>query len=119
MRQFILFDSKCFKIKSIYRKKAKNGTISQIYLRLEEDQNHYVFYDLDAIEYLENLGLKRGDLITIHYGNGGYHRIEKGNTVPESAVIAYVRPIVHKKVSYKRSKKKRFYVKNGKICTRK
>lgn len=79
----ILFESKLCTIKSIYRKKLVNGRYV-VYLQLNEISVGYMFY-VDNLDLVKEF--KRGDLITIHLGNGGYLCIEKGNKLPQDGTI--------------------------------
>ena len=79
----ILFESKTFTIKSIYRKKLGNGRYV-VYLQLNETSAGYMFY-VDNLDFIKEF--KRGDLITLHLGNGGYISIEKGNKLPQDGTV--------------------------------
>lgn len=79
----ILFESKIVTIKSIYRKKLVSGRYT-VYLRLNETSEGYMF-NVESLDFAKEL--KRGDLITLHIGNGGYISIEKGNTLPQDGTI--------------------------------
>ena len=79
----------CANIKSIYRKHSEDGKISAIHLRLVEPADHYIFTKPDSIEYINNLGLKKGELITVHFGCGvGHLCIDKGNTMCKNTTSA-------------------------------
>lgn len=75
----ILFKSNTFTIKSLYRKKLPSGRY-KVYLRLNETSEAYLFY-VDNLDFIKEL--RRGDLITLHVGNGGYISVEKGNKLPQ------------------------------------
>lgn len=79
----ILFKSRALTLKSIYRKKLSDGQYN-IYLRFNEIDDHYIV-PTDSLDLVKDF--KRGDLVTIHEGNGGYFAIEKGNTVPQEGSI--------------------------------
>ena len=83
LKCLILFNSKALTIKSIYRKKIVDGRYD-VYLRFNEIEERYIVkkYNIDRFK-----DFKRGDLVTIHEGNGGYFAIEKGNTVPQDGSI--------------------------------
>jgi len=79
----ILFDSKVLTIKSIYRKKiAKEKYI--VFLHFNETNEPYSCIT-NNIGLLK--GLKKGDLVTLHVGNGGYVSIEKGDTIKQDGSI--------------------------------
>lgn len=72
----------CANIKSIYRKHSEDGKISAIHLRLIDHDDHYTFTKPDSIEYFNNLGLKKGELVTVHFEVGtGHLCIDRGNTL--------------------------------------
>ncbi|MBE5813065.1 MAG: hypothetical protein E7314_05370 [Clostridiales bacterium] len=83
MKCLILFNSRALTIKSIYRKKIVDGRYD-VYIRFNEIEERYIVptYKIERFKYF-----KRGDLVTIHEGNGGYFAIEKGNTVPQDGKI--------------------------------
>ena len=84
-KYLILFESRALTIKSIYRKKVLDGKYS-IYIRFNEIAERYTVLT-DNLKSVK--GFKRGDLVTIHEGNGGYFSMEKGNTVPKDGKIRY------------------------------
>ena len=79
----ILFESKTVTIKSIYRKKLVSGRY-KVYLRLNEISESYLF-NVENLDFVKEF--KRGDLITLHLGNGDYISIEKGNKLPQDGTI--------------------------------
>ena len=83
MKYLILFNSRALTIKSIYRKRIGDRRYD-VYLRFNEISEQYVLptYKIERFK-----DFKRGDLVTIHEGNGGYFAIEKGNTVPQDGKI--------------------------------
>ena len=85
MKNIILFKSDAVTIKSIYRKKLENGKYV-VYLRFSEKTERYSVKtdDVDCFK-----GMKKGELVTIHVGNGRYFAIEKGNTVSQDGRVRY------------------------------
>jgi len=83
MKGLILFESRALTIKSIYRKKIVDGRYD-IYLRFNEIEERYIVPTYTINRFKD---FKRGELVTIHEGNGGYFAIEKGNTVPQDGKI--------------------------------
>jgi hypothetical protein len=84
-KYLILFESKALTIKSIYRKKVFKGKYN-IYIRFNEKAERYTILT-DNLKWTKDF--RRGDLVTIHEGNGGYFSIERGNTVPKDGKIRY------------------------------
>lgn len=84
-KYLILFESKALTIKSIYRKEVFKGKYN-VYIRFNEMTERYTVIT-DNLKSVK--GFKRGDLVTIHEGNGGYFSMEKGNTVPQDDKIKY------------------------------
>jgi len=82
-KYLILFTAEALTIKSIYRQKQKDGKYN-VHIHFCEKTDHYVF-NVERIDWAE--GLKKGDVVTLHEGNGGYYCIEKGNTVPQDGSI--------------------------------
>ena len=83
MKGLILFKSRALTIKSIYRKKIFDSRYD-VYLRFNEIDERYIVPTYTINRFKD---FKRGDLVTIHEGNGGYFAIEKGNTVPQDGKI--------------------------------
>lgn len=83
MKNIILFKSDAVTIKSIYRKKLKNGKYV-VHLRFNERVEPYSV-KTDRLDCFK--GMKKGELVTIHVGNGMYFAIEKGNKVPQDHVL--------------------------------
>ena len=82
-KYLIIFNSYLYTIKSIYRKKIAEGK-HVVYVRFNETSESYAI----NVKDLENMkGFKKGDLVTLHAGNGGYILLEKGNTLPENGKI--------------------------------
>ena len=82
-KALIIFKSEICTIKSIYRKKLNDGNYI-VFLHFNEDPETYVVY-VNNLELLK--GFKKGDMVTIHVGNGGYFCIEKGNVAPQDGQI--------------------------------
>jgi len=85
MRNIILFKSDAVTIKSIYRKKLKNRKYV-VYLRFSEKTERYSVKTDDVEDFK---GMKKGELVTIHVGNGSYFAIEKGNNVSQDGSVRY------------------------------
>lgn len=82
-KYLIIFNSYLYTIKSIYRKKVKEGK-HVVYLHFNETSESYAINVEDIANMKE---FKKGDLVTLHAGNGGYVCLEKGNTLPEDGKI--------------------------------
>ncbi len=82
-KYLILFNSYLYTVKSIYRRRLEDGKY-QVYLRFNETKEQITTV-LDDLSLLQ--GVKRGELITVHLGNGGYMCIEKGNKMPQNGRI--------------------------------
>lgn len=81
-KYLIIFNSYLYTIKSIYRKKIEEEYV--VYLHFNETSESYAINVAD----IENMkGFKKGDLVTLHAGNGGYVCLEKGNMLPEDGKI--------------------------------
>lgn len=79
MKQIILFNSYVYTVKSVYRKKLRDGSI-KVFLSILETGEKFIF----VIETNDEFDfLKKGAIITVHLGNGGYACIEEGNKMPE------------------------------------
>ena len=74
MKHVILFNSYVYTVKSVYRKKLRDGTIKVSLCVLEEDKK-FIFNIKDTSKYKF---LRKGAIITVHLGNGGYICIEEG-----------------------------------------
>lgn len=85
MKPIILFNSHVYTVKSVYRKKLRDGTI-KVFLTVLETDRKFVFDIEDNNEYEF---LKKGAIITIHLGNGRYIFIEEGEKLPENNKIYY------------------------------
>lgn len=85
MKQLILFNSYVYTVKSVYRKKLRNSTIKVFLTVLEKDEK-FIFNVRDANNYKF---LKRGAIITVHLGNGGYICIQEGKKLPENDSVYY------------------------------
>ena len=83
MKQVILFNSHVYTIKSVYRKKLRDSTIKVSLCVLEED-TRFIFDIEDTNKYKF---LKKGAVITVHIGNGGYICIEEGKKLPRDNKI--------------------------------
>jgi len=83
MKQVILFNSHVYTVKSVYRKKLRDGTIKVSLCVLEED-TRFIFDVKDTNKYKF---LKKGAVITVHIGNGGYICIEEGKKLPRDNKI--------------------------------
>ena len=83
MKQLILFNSHVYTVKSVYRKKLRDGTI-KVSLCVLEENTRFIF-DVEDIKKYKFL--KKGAVITVHIGNGGYICIEEGKKLPEDAKI--------------------------------
>ncbi len=82
-KYLILFNSYLYTVKSIYRRRLEDGKY-QVYLRFNETKEQ-ITTKLDDLSLLQ--GLKRGELVTVHLGNGGYMCIEKGDKMPKNGQI--------------------------------
>ena len=82
-KYLILFTAEALTIKSIYRQKLKDGKYN-VHIRFCERVESYTF-NVEKIDWAE--GFKKGEIVTLHEGNGGYYCIEKGNTVPQDGSI--------------------------------
>lgn len=82
-KYLILFNSYLYTVKSIYRRRLEDGKY-QVYLRFNETKEQ-ITTKLDDPSLLQ--GLKRGELVTVHLGNGGYMCIEKGDKMPKNGQI--------------------------------
>ena len=85
MKHVILFNSYVYTVKSVYRKKLRDGTI-KVSLRILEEDKKFIFDIKDINEYKF---LKKGAVITVHLGNGGYVCIQEGKKLPENEQIYY------------------------------
>lgn len=74
MKQLITFTSHVYTVKSVYRKKLRDGTIKVSLCVLEEDKK-FIFYIKDTNEYKF---LKKGAIITINIGDDKYIYIKEG-----------------------------------------
>ena len=83
MKQVILFNSHVYTVKSVYRKKLRDSTIKVSLYILEED-TRFIFDIEDTNKYKF---LKKGAVITVHIGNGGYICIEEGKKLPRDNKI--------------------------------
>lgn len=83
MKNIILFNSYVYTIKSVYRKKLRDGTI-KVSLCVLEENTRFIFDIDDTNKYKF---LKKGAVITVHLGNGGYICIEEGKKLPEDKKI--------------------------------
>lgn len=79
----ILFNSYLYTVKSIYRRRLTDGNYI-VYLRFNQPSE-------PVVARVKNIslvaGIKKGDLVTVHLGNGGYVIIEKGDKVPKDGKI--------------------------------
>ncbi len=82
-KYLILFNSYLYTVKSIYRRKMTDGKLL-VCLRFNETKEQYraQVEDVNLVA-----GIKKGDLVTIHVGNGGYMCIEKGDKMPKDGQI--------------------------------
>lgn len=82
-KYLILFNSYLYTVKSIYRRKMPDGKLL-VCLRFNETKEQYraQVEDVNLVA-----GIKKGDLVTIHVGNGGYMCIEKGDKMPKDGQI--------------------------------
>ena len=85
MKHVILFNSYVYTVKSVYRKKLRDGTI-KVSLRILEEDKKFIFDIKDINEYKF---LKKSAVITVHLGNGGYVCIQEGKKLPEDEKIYY------------------------------
>ena len=85
MKQIILFNSYVCTVKSVYRKRLRNGTI-KVFLSILETDEKFIFNIKNNNEYRF---LKKSAVITVHLGNGGYVCIQEGNKLPENGQIYY------------------------------
>lgn len=83
MKHVILFNSYVYTVKSVYRKKLRDGTI-KVYLCVLEEDKKFIFDIKDTNKYKF---LRKGAIITVHLGNGGYICIEEGKKLPEGEKI--------------------------------
>lgn len=85
LRNLILFNSHLYTVKSVYLQKDKDGVI--IHLDFEEEGSHKVTFLVREDEIDQLQFLKKGVLITVHIGNGGYVCVEEGTHLPEEGYI--------------------------------
>ena len=83
MKQVILFNSYVYTVKSVYRKKLRDGT-TKVSLCVLEETTRFIFDIEDNNKYKF---LKKGAVITVHIGNGGYICIEEGKKLSEDDKI--------------------------------
>ena len=99
MKQLILFNSYVYTVKSVYRKKLRDSTI-KVFLTVLEKNEKFIFNVRDTINYKF---LKKGTIITVHLGNGGYICIQEGKKLPENDSI-YCSEVEHTntRIKYRR-----------------
>ena len=77
------FNSHVYTVKSVYRQKLRDATI-KVSLCVLEEATRFIFDIEDTNKYKF---LKKGAIITLHIGNGGYICIEEGKKLPEDDKI--------------------------------
>ena len=82
-KYLIIFNSYLYTVKSIYRRKLPSGK-HVVYLRFNETNEQYAakVADIGLVA-----GIKKGDTVTLHVGNGGYMCIKKGNHMPKEGKV--------------------------------
>ena len=74
MKQLITFNSHVYTVKSVYRKKLRDGTI-KVSLRVLEEDARFIFNIKDTKEYKF---FKKGAIITVNIGDDKYAHIQEG-----------------------------------------
>jgi hypothetical protein len=85
MKHIILFNSYVCTVKSVYRKKLRDGTI-KVFLSVLETDEKFIFNIKNNNDYKF---LKKSVVITVHFGNDGYVYIQEGNKLPKNGQIYY------------------------------
>lgn len=83
-KHLILFNSEVYTVKSVYRKKVAEGI--NAYLKFYEGNYQFAFSSSEK-EINNYSFIKKGTIVTLHIGNGGYFCIEKGENRPINGCV--------------------------------